>query len=92
MSRSESEPIRPRYTVRVAKSPNTMKPVTGGEETGVCNHQTKTAGAIVDSAHGKISRGTWEARCLFYGRRTAHSSGEAGNDRGAKGLNVDVQL
>jgi hypothetical protein len=26
------------------------------------------------------------------GRRTAHSSGEAGNDRGAKGLNVSVQL
>jgi hypothetical protein len=79
--------------MRVANSPKTTKPATGGEETGVCNHQTKTAGAIVDSAHGKISRGTWEARMVFfYGRRTAHSSGEAGNDRGAKGLNVNVQL
>jgi len=70
-----------------------MKPATGGEETGVCSHQTKTAGAIVDSAHGKISRGTWEARFgYFNGRRTAHSSEEAVNRRGAKGLNVDVQL
>jgi len=51
--------------MRVANSPNTTKPVTDGEETGVCNHQTKTAGATVDSAHGKISRGTWEARGFF---------------------------
>ena len=29
---------------------------------------------------------------FFCGSRTAHSSGEAGNDRGVKGLNVNVQL
>jgi len=51
--------------MRVANSPITMKPATGGEETGVCSHQTKTAGAIVDGAHGKISQGTWEARSFF---------------------------
>jgi hypothetical protein len=40
-----------------------------------------------------MSRGTWETRDDFFcGSRTAHSSEEAGNDRGAKGLNVNVQL
>jgi len=40
----------------------------------------------------KEGAGTWEARMDTSGSRTAHSSGETGNDRGAKGLNVNEQL
>ena len=51
-------------------------------------------GVIADGAWGKMGQGTWETRDarLHRGSWIAQSSGEAGNDRGAKGLNVDVQL
>ena len=51
------------------------------------------SGVVGGSARGQMGRGTWETReKADRGSRTAHSSREAGNDRGAKGLNVNVQL
>ena len=94
VSRSESEPIRPRYTnAEWPVSQERMKPATGGEETGVCSHRG-LSGVVGDGARWKDQpRNLGGPRCGFFdGSRTAHSSGEAGNDRGAKGLNVNVQL
>jgi len=50
------------------------------------------SGVVGGGAWGQMGRGTWETRSFFCGSRTVHSSEEAGNDRGAKGLNVNVQL
>ena len=57
------------------------------------NAAIRLSGVVGGGAGGQMSQGTWETRDVFFcGSRTAHSSGEAGNDRGAKGLNVEVQL
>ena len=69
-----------------------MKPATDDEETGKA--VVGLSGAIVGGAWGQMDRGTWETRDARNrrGSRTAHSSGEAGNDRGAKGLNRNMLL
>jgi hypothetical protein len=87
MSRSASEPDS--ASLRQWKWPVRrmwMKPAIDGEKQR--EHATiGLSGVIGDGACGKIGRGTWETRVFFRGSRTAHSSGEASNDRGAKGLN-----
>ncbi len=62
MSRSESEPIRPRERVklRVASPPLWMKPATGDE--AWVRAVVGLSGVLGDGARGQISRGTWEAR------------------------------
>jgi len=75
----------------VASPSERMKPDIDGRAAGVA--AIGLSGVVGGGAWGKISRGTWETRDVFFcGSRTAHSSGEASNDRGAKGLNVNVQL
>jgi hypothetical protein len=61
MSRSESEPIRPRYNrARVVSPASQMKPAIGGEEAGEA--AIGLSGAIVGGAWGKGGEGTWETR------------------------------
>jgi len=68
-----------------------MKPDIDGRVAGEA--AIGLSGVVGGGAWGTMSRGTWETRDVFFrGSRTAHSSEEAGNDRGAKGLNVNVQL
>ena len=92
MSRSESKPGSASLEIklRVASLPHWMKPATVGEEADKCNQGT------LRGARGQRVRtegsGTLGDPRVNRGSRTAHSSGEAGNDRGAKGLNVNVQL
>ena len=94
MSRSDSEPIRPRYNkLRVAKSPMQMKPATDDEEMG-SKQSSDSPGRLWAARGDRWTKEPWETRDARNGRgsRTAHSSGEAGNDRGAKGLNRNMLL
>ena len=68
-----------------------MKPDTDGRVTD--RAAIGLSGVVGGGAWGQMGRGTWETRSVFFcGSRTAHSSEEAGNDRGAKGLNVNTRL
>jgi hypothetical protein len=68
-----------------------MKPDIGGGDSGIA--AIELSGVVGGGAWGKMSQGTWETReADNRGSRTAHSSEETSNDRGAKGLNVNVQL
>jgi hypothetical protein len=51
------------------------------------------SGVVGGGACGQISRGTWETRAkASAGVGQPIVAGKRGNDRGAKGLNVNVQL
>jgi len=78
--------------------------VGSGQSVGLRRSLPSMAKKRENSSHRTL-RGDWRWRVgidqprnlggpqfILCGRRTAHSSGEAGNDRGAKGLNVNVQL
>ena len=68
-----------------------MKPDTDGRVTD--RAAIGLSGVVGGGAWGKMSQGTWETReADDRGSRTAHSSEETGNDRGAKGLNVNTRL
>jgi len=69
-----------------------MKPDIDGEATGVGNHRT-LRGGWGQRVRKEESRNLGDPHGFFScGSRTAHSSEEASNDRGAKGLNVNAQL
>jgi len=87
MSRSKSEPIRPRYNeMRVASLPATVKPATEGEATGACSQRTLRGDCGRRVGKEGLRNLGDPPRANGGGSRTARSSGEAGNDRGAKGL------
>src|SRR5207244_8349903 len=78
--------------------------VGSGQSVGLRRSLQSMVKQRVKDSHRTL-RGDWRQRVgidqprnlggpqfVFCGRRTAHSSEEAGNDRGAKGLNVNVQL
>ena len=75
----------------VASLSKRIKPVTDGEATGECNRRALRGGWGRRVRKDK-SRNLGYPRVFFRRSRTAHSSGEAGNDRGAKGLNGNMPL
>src|SRR5438876_5397784 len=90
-SRSESEHgSASLHKVRVASLPKRMKPATDGGKR--VNSHWALRGDRGRRVKTDKSRNLGDPRFFFRGSRTARSSREAGNDRGAKGLNVDEQL
>ena len=92
MSRSASEPDS--ASLRQWEWPVRriwMKPAIDGESNGR-TQPSDFPGWLGTARADRSAEEPGRPAFCFCGRRTAHSSGEAGNDRGAKGLNVSVQL
>ena len=91
-SRSASEPDSASLAYVGAASLSVgMKPVTDDEATDNSSHRA-LRGGWGQRVGTDESRNLGGPHFFLSGSRTAHSSWEAGNDRGAKGLNVNAQL